>query len=165
MLSLAQPAGFTAKFLAESRALLALTYLTLRSKRSIESSWSTTGLDTSPPVVSLLSRAGLLDPNLHSLWSLSSSTMTSPTTRSAFLIADPHDRSNRSATFADKLQLRRDLPLERPGRGECLIKVHAVSLNYRDLIASKGQYPGCKKDVRALARAGRGPRRLMGRII
>lgn len=33
-----------------------------------------------------------------------------------------------------------DVPQPRPGRGEVLIKVHAVSLNYRDLLMVRGQY-------------------------
>lgn len=33
-----------------------------------------------------------------------------------------------------------DLPRPRPGRGEVLVKVHAVSLNYRDLLMVRGQY-------------------------
>ena len=33
-----------------------------------------------------------------------------------------------------------ELPLPRPGRGEVLVKVHAVSLNYRDLLMVRGQY-------------------------
>jgi NADPH:quinone reductase-like Zn-dependent oxidoreductase len=32
------------------------------------------------------------------------------------------------------------LPLPRPGRGEVLVKVHAVSLNYRDLLMVRGHY-------------------------
>ena len=32
------------------------------------------------------------------------------------------------------------LPQPRPGRGEVLVKVHAVSLNYRDLLIVRGQY-------------------------
>ena len=39
----------------------------------------------------------------------------------------------------DKLTLA-DLPQPRPGRGEVLIKVHAVSLNYRDLLMVRGHY-------------------------
>ena len=33
-----------------------------------------------------------------------------------------------------------DLPKPRPGRGQVLVKVHAVSLNYRDLRMVRGQY-------------------------
>jgi NADPH:quinone reductase-like Zn-dependent oxidoreductase len=33
-----------------------------------------------------------------------------------------------------------DLPMPRPGRGQVLVKVHAVSLNYRDLLLVRGQY-------------------------
>jgi NADPH:quinone reductase-like Zn-dependent oxidoreductase len=39
----------------------------------------------------------------------------------------------------DKLALV-DLPQPRPGRGEVLVKVHAVSLNYRDLLMVRGHY-------------------------
>ena len=33
-----------------------------------------------------------------------------------------------------------DVPKPRPGRGQVLVKVHAVSLNYRDLLMVRGQY-------------------------
>ena len=33
-----------------------------------------------------------------------------------------------------------DLPQPRPGRGEVLVKIHAVSLNYRDLLMVRGHY-------------------------
>jgi NADPH:quinone reductase-like Zn-dependent oxidoreductase len=33
-----------------------------------------------------------------------------------------------------------DLPMPRPGRGQVLVKVHAVSLNYRDLLMVRGHY-------------------------
>jgi NADPH:quinone reductase-like Zn-dependent oxidoreductase len=33
-----------------------------------------------------------------------------------------------------------DVPQPRPGRGEVLVKVHAVSLNYRDLLMVRGHY-------------------------
>ena len=36
--------------------------------------------------------------------------------------------------------VRADLPKPRPGRGQVLVKVHAVSLNYRDLLIVRGQY-------------------------
>jgi NADPH:quinone reductase-like Zn-dependent oxidoreductase len=39
----------------------------------------------------------------------------------------------------DELVLK-DVPQPRPGRGEVLVKVHAVSLNYRDLLMVLGQY-------------------------
>jgi NADPH:quinone reductase-like Zn-dependent oxidoreductase len=46
----------------------------------------------------------------------------------------------RIETFGiDKLTLA-DLPQPQPGAGEVLVKVHAVSLNYRDLLMVRGQY-------------------------
>ena len=39
----------------------------------------------------------------------------------------------------DQLALA-ELPQPRPGRGEVLVKVHAVSLNYRDLLMVRGHY-------------------------
>ena len=39
----------------------------------------------------------------------------------------------------DQLALE-DSPLPRPGRGEVLVKIHAVALNYRDLLMVRGQY-------------------------
>ncbi|HEV2272866.1 MAG TPA: NAD(P)-dependent alcohol dehydrogenase [Acidobacteriaceae bacterium] len=39
----------------------------------------------------------------------------------------------------DHLELR-DVPESKPGAGQVLIRVHAVSLNYRDLLTVKGQY-------------------------
>jgi NADPH:quinone reductase-like Zn-dependent oxidoreductase len=39
----------------------------------------------------------------------------------------------------DKLAFA-ELPQPRPGRGEVLVKVHAVSLNYRDLLMVRGNY-------------------------
>ncbi len=46
----------------------------------------------------------------------------------------------RIAAFGiEKLELA-DLPVPKPGPGEVLIKVHAVSLNYRDLLMVKGFY-------------------------
>jgi NADPH:quinone reductase-like Zn-dependent oxidoreductase len=41
----------------------------------------------------------------------------------------------------DGLQLV-DLPEPKPGHGEVLVRIHAVSLNYRDLIASRIERPG-----------------------
>jgi len=39
------------------------------------------------------------------------------------------------------LELKKDVPLPKPGRGQVLVRVHATSLNYRDLMILKGQYP------------------------
>ncbi|KAH7924189.1 NAD(P)-binding protein [Leucogyrophana mollusca] len=38
-------------------------------------------------------------------------------------------------------------PLSGPKANEVLVKIHAASLQYRDLMVSKGRYPGQKKDV------------------
>lgn len=40
----------------------------------------------------------------------------------------------------------RDEPLPTPGRHEVLMRVHAASLNYRDLACVKGEYPAPTKD-------------------
>ena len=48
----------------------------------------------------------------------------------------------------DALILNKSSEIPKPGRGEVQIKFHACSLNYRDLIISKGQYPfPLKKNV------------------
>ncbi len=39
----------------------------------------------------------------------------------------------------DRLEMK-DLPKPKPGPGQVLVKVHAVSLNYRDLLVVRGQY-------------------------
>lgn len=49
-------------------------------------------------------------------------------------------------TGFDSLKLHKDLEIPSPGKGDVLIKVRACSLNYRDLILAKGNYP-CKEDV------------------
>lgn len=43
------------------------------------------------------------------------------------------------------LEVRHE-PLPTPGRREVLIRVHAASLNYRDLASVKGEYPAPTKD-------------------
>ncbi|MFB1481442.1 NAD(P)-dependent alcohol dehydrogenase [Corallococcus sp. RDP092CA] len=37
-----------------------------------------------------------------------------------------------------------ELPQPQPGPGQALVRIHAVSLNYRDLIIARGTYPGLK---------------------
>jgi NADPH:quinone reductase-like Zn-dependent oxidoreductase len=49
------------------------------------------------------------------------------------------DRNAR--TGEDTLTLKTANSIPKPGKGEVLIKVHAVSLNFRDLIITKNQYP------------------------
>jgi hypothetical protein len=41
----------------------------------------------------------------------------------------------------DGLELVKDQPLAQPKRGQVVVKVHAVSLQYRDLAVAKGLYP------------------------
>ncbi|EIW76597.1 alcohol dehydrogenase protein [Coniophora puteana RWD-64-598 SS2] len=41
----------------------------------------------------------------------------------------------------------RDAPLEKPSANEVLIKIHSVSLNYKDLIVTNSTYKGWKDDV------------------
>jgi len=38
------------------------------------------------------------------------------------------------------LELQKDVPLPKPGRGQVLVRIYACSLNYRDLLILKGQY-------------------------
>ncbi|RYZ36532.1 MAG: NAD(P)-dependent alcohol dehydrogenase [Myxococcaceae bacterium] len=38
-------------------------------------------------------------------------------------------------------------PQPQPGPGQALVRIHAVSLNYRDLIIAKGTYPGTKPPI------------------
>jgi NADPH:quinone reductase-like Zn-dependent oxidoreductase len=45
------------------------------------------------------------------------------------------------ASGFDSVKLNKSASIPQPGPGEVLIKFHACSLNYRDLIISKGQYP------------------------
>lgn len=49
-------------------------------------------------------------------------------------------------TGFDSLTLIKDVAMPKPGKNEVLVKVAAVSLNYRDLVVAKGSYP-CKLDV------------------
>ncbi|KIX06460.1 uncharacterized protein Z518_04436 [Rhinocladiella mackenziei CBS 650.93] len=39
------------------------------------------------------------------------------------------------------LKLEKDIPIPELGENGCLVQIHAVSLNYRDLIISQGRYP------------------------
>ncbi|CDZ97468.1 Zinc-binding oxidoreductase [Phaffia rhodozyma] len=41
----------------------------------------------------------------------------------------------------DSIKFKQDVPLKAPGLNQVLIRVRAVSLNYRDLIIAKDQYP------------------------
>jgi NADPH:quinone reductase-like Zn-dependent oxidoreductase len=41
----------------------------------------------------------------------------------------------------DSLKLNKSALVNQPGDYECLVKFHAASLNYRDLIIPKGKYP------------------------
>lgn len=50
----------------------------------------------------------------------------------------------------DSLTLEKDIKTPTPAKGEVLIAVKAVSLNYRDLITCKGTYPGAAKGVSLL---------------
>lgn len=60
-----------------------------------------------------------------------------------------HMKAVRAAKQGDKKNLEvREEPVPTPGRREVLIRVHAASLNYRDLAFVKGQYPAqTKEDV------------------
>ena len=46
----------------------------------------------------------------------------------------------------DGLKLERDVQLPALGQNECLVKIAAVSLNYRDVAIPAGKYPGFYKD-------------------
>jgi hypothetical protein len=53
-------------------------------------------------------------------------------------------------TGFESVKLVKGLEIPTPAHGQVLVKVHAVSLNYRDLIIARGEYPsGIKKDVRS----------------
>src|SRR5262245_42556463 len=47
----------------------------------------------------------------------------------------------RTATGVEDLKVA-DAPIANPGAGQVLVRVHAVSLNYRDLLVISGMYPG-----------------------
>ena len=44
------------------------------------------------------------------------------------------------------LKLNKSAAVNQPDDYECLVKFHAASLNYRDLVIPKGQYPFPQKD-------------------
>jgi NADPH:quinone reductase-like Zn-dependent oxidoreductase len=44
------------------------------------------------------------------------------------------------------LVLEKEVPLPKPGRGQVLVRVHATSLNFRDLAILKGHYPAATAD-------------------
>lgn len=46
----------------------------------------------------------------------------------------------------DSLEKKEGVPLEKIGDNDVLVKIHAASLNYRDLVIPKGLYPFPKKD-------------------
>lgn len=56
----------------------------------------------------------------------------------------------------DALVLHKSSVIPQPGRGEVQIKFHACSLNYRDLIISKGDYPMATKENLVPASDGAG---------
>lgn len=49
-------------------------------------------------------------------------------------------------TGFDDLKLNESAPVPKVGEQEVLVKFHAASLNYRDLIIPKGQYPFAQRD-------------------
>ncbi|EKD21698.1 uncharacterized protein L3040_004922 [Drepanopeziza brunnea f. sp. 'multigermtubi'] len=68
------------------------------------------------------------------------STTAIPTTTSAWTL-EGHDGF-------DSLKFTKDVPIPALSDHEVLVKFHAASLNYRDLIIPKGMYPfACKKGV------------------
>ena len=46
----------------------------------------------------------------------------------------------------NSLEVQNDVPLPELGPFDCLVQMEAVSLNYRDLIIAKNQYPLMLKD-------------------
>lgn len=46
----------------------------------------------------------------------------------------------------DSLKLDKNAAVNQPGDYECLVKFHAASLNYRDLIIPQGKYPFAQKE-------------------
>jgi len=46
----------------------------------------------------------------------------------------------------ESLTLKKDCPIPKPGRGQVLVRVHAVSLNYRDLLIASKQYSANVKE-------------------
>lgn len=49
------------------------------------------------------------------------------------------------ASGFDSMKLNKSAPIPQPGPGQVQIKFHACSLNYRDLIISRGEYPAKTK--------------------
>ena len=65
----------------------------------------------------------------------------------------PYSTSSTSITWTiqdtsgfDSLMLDKNAPVTQPGDYECLVKFHAASLNYRDLIIPKAQYLFAQED-------------------
>jgi hypothetical protein len=50
-------------------------------------------------------------------------------------------------TGFDCLKFNKGVPVHEPGDYECLVKLHAASLNYRDLVIPQGKYPFPQKDA------------------
>ncbi|CEH11894.1 Zinc-binding oxidoreductase [Ceraceosorus bombacis] len=62
--------------------------------------------------------------------------MSIPSTQTAWHLPEVSQRNSPSA-----LRQVKDAKVKQPGPGEVLIKVHAVSLNYRDFMVATGRYP------------------------
>lgn len=60
--------------------------------------------------------------------------MSIPSTYSHYHVPNPGE-------YLDSLKLKTDAKMPQIGHGEVLIKVYAVSLNYRDVVVLKGSYP------------------------
>lgn len=59
-------------------------------------------------------------------------------------IPTTHSKYCRTGVFTGVeggIVLKKDVPIPKPGRGQVLVQIHAVSLNYRDVVSLKGGYP------------------------
>jgi len=63
--------------------------------------------------------------------------MSLPKTTSAWII----EASNGDKPGFENLKFFKDHPVPELGENDCLVQIQAVSLNYRDLVIPKGQYP------------------------